>query len=360
MRTRFALAAAFVMAVGAGTGHAQEPGSFFGDGCVLDTEATLCDDCIAFEHVTTLGGDPLGPGYLGEMEHVVRDGRGNYWVGQNEGWVKVFDPDGAFLGTVGRSGEGPMEFGWPRPMHADASARVHVFDNDNLRISVIDADWRLVEEKRLPAPVEEKAPLDDGDRYVVQASIEKPGSEGMPLHIIDATGVLKSFGAGDDPNAEPPDPLPPDVRLAVGPDGGVFAARMAEYEVEAWSREGVRLGALRGEPGLMNTASSFSELPSSDNPPPNIISDIHVDPGGLLWVSLAVRRPGWLSALAGDDPAGIVQGRLDVIDPATCTMIASQWHDQALILLENRTVAGYGFTELGSFALDIMRVRLNR
>ena len=281
-------------------------------------------------------------------------------MGQNEE-IKVFDPDGAFLRTVGRRGDGPMEFGRAAPMHADASGRVHVFDTDNLRISLIDEAFTLVEEKKLPRWVSAKAPLDDGDRYVVQASIEGPGREGMPLHIIDGTEVLKSFGAGDEPDTESLGSLPPDLRLAAGPDGSVFAAHMGEYVIEAWSREGSRLGALRGEPRL-NAGSTFQELPSPDNPPPNIIGEIHADPGGLLWVSLVVLRPGWLDPFvqimgaesgevspeaAPDILAGIYQGRLDVIDLETCTMVASQLHEQMLLLLDDRTVAGYGFTEPG-------------
>ena len=376
MKGRLTLTTALLAALSGCAEEVREPGTFFGDGCILDTEAAPCDDCIEFAHVTSLGSDELGPGYLvdrGTMENVVRDGQGNYWVGQNEE-IKVFDPDGVFLRTVGRSGDGPMEFARAAPMHADASGRVHVFDTGNRRISLIDEAFTLVEEKRLPTGISAQAPLDDGERYVVHASIAEPGSEDMPLHIIDGTGVLKSFGAGDELDTESLEFSPPDLRIAVGPGGRMFAARMAEYVIEAWSREGVRLGALRGEPQL-NADNSFQELPSPDNPPPNIIGDIHADRGGLLWVSLMVRRPGWLESLVeimeydpeGVSPeatedilTGIYQGRLDVIDLATCTIIASQLHDQPLILLDDRTVAGYGFTELGSNALDILRMRLER
>ena len=373
MKGRLTLATAFLAALSGCAEEIRESASFYGDGCILDTEAPLCDDCIEFAHVTRLGSDALGPGYLVEMESVVRDGHGNFWVGQGEE-IKIFDPDGAFLRTVGRHGDGPMEFRRAAPMHVDASGRVHVFDTRNLRVSLIGQDWTLVEERKLPTSVSAEAPLDDGERYVVQASIGEPESEGLPLHIIDGTGVLKSFGAGDDPNTESPESLPLDFQLAVGPDGRVFAARMAEYVIEAWSREGARLGALRGEPQL-NTDTSFQEFPSPDNPPPSFIADVHADPDGMLWVSLAVRRPGWLDSfmqIAGDGAedipaeaaedilAGIYQGRLDVIDLAACTMIASQLHDRVLMLLRERTVAGLGFTELGSFALDVMRVRLNR
>ena len=136
MKGRFALATSLLAALAGCAEEAREPGSFFGDGCILDMEAAPCDDCIEFAHVTQLGSDELGPGYLvdrGTMENVVRDGRGNYWVGQNEE-IKVFDPDGAFLRTVGRRGDGPMEFDRAAPIHADASGRVHVFDAGNLRI----------------------------------------------------------------------------------------------------------------------------------------------------------------------------------------------------------------------------------
>ena len=89
-------------------------------------------------------------------------------------------------------------------------------------------------------------------------------------------------------------------------------------------------------------------------------------------MSLSILRSDWLKTLipdASDDgfvePAfedilGIYQGRVDVIDLATCTLVASQLHDQMLTLLDDRTVLGYGFTELGANALDVFRVRLNR
>ena len=374
MTGRFGVGAAFLVALAGCAEEAREPASFFGDGCVLDMEAPLCDDCIEFAHVTRLGSDEMGPGFLvdrGTMEYVVRDRQGNYWVGQNEE-IKVFDPDGAFLRTVGRRGDGPMEFDRAEPIHVDASGRVHVFDTGNRRISAIDGTFTLVEEKRLPTWISAFAPLNDGNRYVVQASIEEPGRTGRPLHIIDGSGILKSFG-----EEEPDEGLSLgsiDLRLASGPQGNVFAAHPVKYVMEAWSQEGVRLGALRGEPPL-NPEVSLQEPPSLDNPPPGGILGIRPDSDGLLWVSLLVLRPDWLDPLvqimgaeSGDIPreaapdvlTGIYQGRLDVIDPATCTLVASQLHDQMLLLLEDRTVLGYGFTELGSNTLDVLRMRLDR
>ncbi|MDE2876744.1 MAG: hypothetical protein OXU69_02625 [Gemmatimonadota bacterium] len=375
MTGRFGVGLALLVALAAcAEEEARESGSFFGDGCVLDLEAPLCENCLEFAHVTRLGSDELGPGFLvdrGTLENVVRDNRGNYWVGQQE-QIKVFDAEGTFRRSVGRGGEGPMEFGRAAPMHADAAGRVHVVDAYNLRISVIDEAFTLVEEKTLPA-VSEIAALNDGVRYVVQASIEGPERTGMPLHIIGGSGVLKSFGAGEGPG-EASWLGSDDLRLAGGPEGRVFAAHPLEYAIEAWSQEGVRLGALRGEPPL-NAETSPREPPSPDNPPPSGVFRIRADSGGLLWVSLLILRSDWLDTLvrimgaeSGDIPpnaaqdvlTGMYQGRLDVIDLATCTLVASQLHDQMLVLLDDRTVLGYGFTELGANTLDVLRVYLPR
>ena len=372
MKGSFTLSTAFLAALSGCAEEVREPDSFYGDGCILDMEAAPCDDCIEFAHVTQLGSDQLGPGFLidtGTLENVVRDGQGNYWVGQ-ERQIKVFDADGAFLRAVGRGGDGPMEFGRAAPMHADASGRVHVFDTDNLRISLIDEAFTLVEEKKLPTRVSAKAPLNDGDRYVVQASTEEPGRTGRPLHIIDGSGILKLFGEKEPDEGFSLGSI--DLRLAGGPEGRVFAAHPVKYMIEAWSQEGTRVGALRGEPQLNTEEASLQEPPSPDNPPPSGIFDIHADSDGLLWLSLLILRPDWLQHIMWEPSGGvssevppdiitrIYQPRLDVIDLATCTLVASQLHDQLLILLEDRTVVGYGFTELGANTLDVLRMRLTR
>ena len=374
MKKRPALTATFLLALSGCAEEVREPGSFFGDGCILDMAAPLCENCIEFAHVTRLGRDELGPGFLapeGTMDNVVRDSLRNFWVGQGE-QIKVFDAEGAFLRAIGRRGEGPMEFFGAAPMHADTSGRVHVFDPQNRRISVIDEAFTLVEEKPLPTWISAKAPLSDGDRYVVHASIEEPGHVGMPLHIIDDTGVLMSFGAGDEADPDSPESsMPVELAVAADVDGSVFAARRFEYVIEVWSQEGARLGGLRGEPPL-NRADFRLEAPSTDNPLPNLISQIRPDSDGLLWVSLVARRSDWLETLIPDpsgggfvepaieDITGIYQGRLDVIDLSACTLVASQLHDQLLLLLEDRTVLGLGFTELGANTLDVQRVWLDR
>lgn len=75
-----------------------------------------------------------------------------------------------FVATVGRVGEGPMEFGRVHPFHLDGEGHVHV--NDLLRrISVIGENFELVREMRFAYPGITMAPLDDGVRHLSAAAI---------------------------------------------------------------------------------------------------------------------------------------------------------------------------------------------
>lgn len=47
-----------------------------------------------------------------------------------------------------------------------------------------------------------------------------------------------------------------------------------------------------------------------------------------------------------------------MIDSATCGLVASQLLEQPLYFLDDETVLGYGFTELGANTLDVLRVEL--
>ena len=85
MAIRPALTATLLLTLYGCAEEVREPGSFLGDGCILDMAAPLCENCIEFAHVTRLGRDELGPGFLapeGTMDNVVRDSLGNFWVGQ--------------------------------------------------------------------------------------------------------------------------------------------------------------------------------------------------------------------------------------------------------------------------------------
>lgn len=265
----------------------------FAEGCTLDTATTRCDDCLELEHQLQIGSVD-GPGFLSEGgDRIVRDGSGNYWIGERER-MNVHGPDGEFIRTVGREGEGPMEFGRAYPFHSDAAGRVHVWDPLNLRVSIVTPEFALVDEKPISGlQINDMIAIDDGDLYVMQSWSRDPANLGQPVHIVDGREVVSSFGKEYASTEDAADVNPLESRrLAATPGGAIMVAHRNDHLVEAWSRDGQLLGSVAG-PDL--GIAPFEPGPvTPDNPPPNFLTDMHVDAAGRVWVFVALRRPDWL------------------------------------------------------------------
>ena len=343
------------------------PAASFAEGCVLDT-ATACDDCLALEHEFRIG-SAAGPGFLGGGEgHVVRDGSGRYWISQRE-HMNVYGPGGEFIRTVGREGEGPMEFQRADPFHADADGNVHVWDPLNLRVTVISPDFALVDERPLTGrQVNDMIAIDDGGHYVMQTWDLDPANPGQPVHIVDGREVVSSFGEEYGPRDDPSDYDPLETRyLAATSDGTIMVAHRREYRIEAWSRAGRLLGSLAG-PDLEDTAFEPGPI-TPENPYPNVLSSIHVDASGRVWVSLALRRPDWAENSEEGPQGGLMpldmnplnwlRSRVDVIDVESCTLLASRVRDALFLgIVEDGLVADGEMSPEGVPLINVSRIEL--
>ena len=354
-------------------------GSFPAGTCVIPTVDTR-DDRLRYVHAAALGSEGIdsGPGYLipaTTISHIVRDSRGRYWVGQDQE-VKVFDLEGEFVATVGRAGEGPLEFGRAHPFHVDNSGHVHVFDQFNNRVSVIGEDFQIVRDSRVPSAPLAMAPLDpNDDRYVFAAWIPSPQSAGFPLHIVDGGELVQSFGIvpGHDTVL---DRYVADKRLSTHGSSDVFSAPYWDYTIQAWVQDGSRSGKLEGptlDDGQRGPPGRFT----LDNPPWNRIRDIKVDALGRVWVIVQIRQPDWTDHAAErispsgvvsleiprDDPAALYRSRVDVLDPADCRVVASRWFDNRGVLSgfvdgAEIAVSEFYYGPLGDPLLDIWDVAM--
>ena len=79
------------------------------------------------------------------------DADGNLYIldAQNSRVVKV-GPDGQFLATLGRSGEGPGEFTRPMSFSVTRSGEVRVFDMGHQGFTVFNPDGSLKSTARVP------------------------------------------------------------------------------------------------------------------------------------------------------------------------------------------------------------------
>ena len=345
----------------------SQPAASFAEGCVLNT-ADACDDCLELEGVFRIGSVD-GPGFIsgrGGEDQIVRDGAGNFWLGQRD-YMNVYGPDGAFIRSVGSQGEGPMEFERAYPFHADAAGNVHVWDPHNLRVSIISPAFELVDERPITGQqINDMMALDDGDLYVMQTWSRDPANPGQPLHIVDGRDVLVSFGAEYGPGDDPLGFNPVDERYAaITPDGSIMVAHQREYRIEAWSRDGRLLGSLAG-PDLGSTQFEPGEV-TPDNPLPNQLVDLHVDASGRVWVSRLDRRADWVDRSEEDPQGGLMpvdmdilnwfRTRIDLIDVETCTMLASHVQDPFFLdFVEDGLVSDVEFTPEGAPLVNLKRI----
>lgn len=127
-------------------------------------------------------------------------------------------------------------------------------------------------------------------------------------------------------------PFLPPTRQATSsrrPTGSTF--------VSAWRQDGSRIGRFAGPPlGNGPLRGGWSD----DNPPGHHVRDVRVDAENRVWILLEFRRPDWREGVVervmsngdvqlrlADGPQQVYRFRVDVVDPRTCTALASQWLD---------------------------------
>ena len=305
---------------------------------ILEGPAT-CTDCITVERVVALG-DTTGPGYVNWSIYATVDDSGNYWVGQQqESVVKVWNADGGFLRQIGRRGDGPMEFLRPAPVRTDSEGRVHVFDLDNGRETVLNPDFSFHSDKLLhPGYFHLAIPLGEDGRYLLNMGRMTTQRIAMPLHIVDGLDILHSFDRMVGLDA----PGYAHRVMAVDRQERIYSAHGDYYLIQIWSESGRRILGLSG-PRLNDREPSRGRW-SPDNPPRNRIFAMQVDDQQRLWVIGSARKDDWQDRMeqrvmpngqaayvpVDDDMKAIYETRIDLIDLTSGSFIATRRHEALL------------------------------
>jgi hypothetical protein len=195
--------------------------------------------------------------------------------------LMVFGPDGKFIRTIGRKGQGPGEFQGPEFVEI-GGGRVFVWEAMNRRISILDAEGRFVGsaasapfftgafgvfiqmralpdgrlivhyERGLPAGAEGR-PSDRRDQV-----IELLSAEGKPLQRLLEQKVRTSrfvWNAEYNANVRVPFPYHPALHMEVTPAGVMAVGCSERYEIEIHSPDRGRSAAF---------VRPFSPLPLSE------------------------------------------------------------------------------------------------
>lgn len=359
---------------------AAGPGKVLGQ----DPDATACPGCsISARQILRLGEDD-GPGAISGMPGTVfRDGRGRYWVLQDNAPPMVYGPNGHFIRSIGRLGSGPGEFRSPDEGVALPGDSVLILDWLGGRASVIAPDLTIKRSITLPRRILSwgAVSLDWPDRIVVSAVLNTAESAGWPLHLLsmrtNKATVLRSFGSNDG-EMRSSDLFHMGVNFAPASTRKTFwTVDDAQYVATEWDREGNRLRAIERRPRWF-AAKSNLRMGGRSTPPSPIADAIMVDRNGLLWLFTRVPGKNWREAWAnvprlppgtvGEMPASrgpawqqLYQTNLEVVDSKGRVIATSQFSRSVVIgPIDHELVAEYHESSSGNPYVAIVRYSLVR
>lgn len=344
------------------------------DTLVVSSTAT-CPECsIEFEEVVTLGSaeDPelLPP----PIVHVVRTEAGRYFaisrLGAGRDRLFVFGPEGEFVGTTGRAGDGPGEFRMIAWHVTDELDSLFVFDQLGNRLTVFSPADSVVRTERIslsPEPIHGAVRLGPQEWVLAQA-IPTPERAGYPLHLIQSGRIVRSFGS-QNPRVLPDWPSLNVRHITSGAGRTVWSVQPDRYEVELWDPEGSLRKVLRRDAPWFPRRERRGRVMGQEPPDP-LVQAVRVLANGHLAVLVSVPDSHWRprSREAGEfGPRGLGYERveyetvIEIIDPSSGRLIASGRHPEFMFgFLGDDLVVSRRVDEWGFLYLDVWRWRTER
>ena len=278
------------------------------------------------------------PGTVGLPSWITRLESGDFVLAtaENDAEMMVYDADGRYRESFGRSGEGPGEFVAPGMgrLRPSPGGGVLILDPMTRRITSLSAGLELQESTQIGDMMGMNfLPATSRSGFIVGGWATAGGSPGGVTRAIDTEGATLAETGG--------------VSLerwltqffffpmTIDAEGRVWRARPTEYVVEAWDPEdSATLIRLEGSPDWFTPGPPQPGYPLAA-PGPSIIQGLEYHEG-LLWIATLVADSEW-AQLAGARPEdGPLDGNklmdtvIEVVDPDTGSLVARAVHDEFL------------------------------
>ncbi|MEW5901840.1 MAG: NHL repeat-containing protein, partial [Acidobacteriota bacterium] len=160
--------------------------------------------------------------------------------------IQKFSPEGKYLATFGRRGQGPGEFSFPRSFDLDTKGLIYVLDDAQKRIQVLTPEGK--DQKIIPTT---KLNLDRIRRlssgYFVAKSYARFGLPGEPkdktqpklVKLLDADfNVIREFGKPFDFGDEMTNTIGNSFHFEVDSQDQILLSFFSQNRVEKYSAEG--------------------------------------------------------------------------------------------------------------------------
>lgn len=206
---------------------------------------------VGLEPVRTLGdvdtADENVAFYMPAMAAL--DGAGNLYVlDSGNHRVQKFGPDGTYLATYGRQGQGPGEFYYPAWLALDDKGFLYVTDPNNQRIQVLTPDGK--DHKTIKGLEQGAGPVFMGKggelvtgaprmRFLMNRDMDKPEAPPKLVKVLDLEGKpLREFGEPRDFKAELLNTSGNEVIMTVDAAGQVYLVYTVQNKIEKYAADG--------------------------------------------------------------------------------------------------------------------------
>lgn len=182
--------------------------------------------------------------------NIVLDAAGNpYVLDSGNHRIQKFGPDGKYLATYGRQGQGPGEFYYPSWLAVDAKGFLYVSDPNNQRIQVLTPDGKDHKTiKLLDTGAGDVFLGKQGDLIMGQPRMrfmmnsggdEKPAALPKIVKVLDGDGkLLREFGEPRDFDDELLDNAGNEVILTVDGAGQVYLVFPVQNRIDKYAADG--------------------------------------------------------------------------------------------------------------------------
>lgn len=255
-------------------------------------------------------------------------GRNIYVLDAGNHRVKKFSPEGEFISSFGRKGQGPGEFQMPLSIDFDEKGRIYIPDAHNQRIAIFDSDGTLVESLSMhehmvgPIRVFQDGRILMGTGGIRSISLGDPkGSKELPkyLEIFDSAATLQSsFGEKFNYKDMILNSIGNDYDFDIDGQGNIYSAFKYQNRIEKFSPEGRLLWQASRELGYStkppkersDTKVSGNQVSVSIPRMNQCSSGIAVDEKGRVWV-VGLKRQGIEMKTSGSSNRGEKKGKED-------------------------------------------------
>lgn len=330
---------------------------------------------VSATRVVSMGEFDESDSYNQSPFSIVRQPGGRFLVVTYNGHILQYSPAGLLIHEIGRHGDGPGEFKFPR-LALPADSSVYIIDDISSRMTNIGALGNVIGAHPFALRSAYAIVSASPGKWFASGSVRSPTSVGYPLHLISDTGIVeRSFGPKGDQvvyRADRPENL--NRVLAVSSDEVLYAGIPTSYRVEEYSRAGeIRRVFVRDSRWFHNTGVYVP--PTPDIPPAAQLQAIFVDGSRQLWTASLIPSRTWgdgLGKLFSDPTTGkaryeissislLYDTQVEVIDLVSGKLTAStRLPGFGLRFLQNGDLTFFHQREDGVGSVVVMSLRLMR